>query len=200
VNADAHESYDAQREERSGNSRNRRNRRGRGGRDRNESRNDSRETNPDAPAAFVPNADVIHDVAAWDAISSPASSHAPVPAPEAKPAQTVQATADLFANAAPASTVPAASMVKEAAAVAPAMTVAVATPAPSTATTPAPKVAVQDLMPVLQQAGLQMVQTDSKKAAEIIPVEVPKTPRAVRERKPLPPLEAAPLQMVETGK
>ena len=55
---------------------------------------------------------------------------------------------------------------------------------------------------MLETAGLVWVNTDADKlraaSAAAEQVEAPK--RAPRERKPLPPLDAAPMQQVETGK
>jgi ribonuclease E len=58
------------------------------------------------------------------------------------------------------------------------------------------------LKPVLEQAGLVWVNTDADKlrAAQEAAAQTVKPTRAVRERKPLPPVDNAPMQQVETGK
>ncbi|MFM0201430.1 Rne/Rng family ribonuclease [Paraburkholderia fungorum] len=58
------------------------------------------------------------------------------------------------------------------------------------------------LKPVLEQAGLVWVSTDADKlrAAQEAAAQAAKPVRVGRERKSLPPVETAPMQMVETGK
>jgi len=63
-------------------------------------------------------------------------------------------------------------------------------------------VSAEALKPVLEQAGLVWVNTDAAKlrAAQEAAAQTVKPPRVVRERKPLPPVDSAPMQQVETGK
>ncbi|WOD19264.1 Rne/Rng family ribonuclease [Paraburkholderia kirstenboschensis] len=63
-------------------------------------------------------------------------------------------------------------------------------------------VSAEALKPVLEQAGLVWVNTDADKlrAAQEAAAQTVKPPRVVRERKPLPPLDTAPMQQVETDK
>jgi ribonuclease E len=63
-------------------------------------------------------------------------------------------------------------------------------------------VSAEALKPVLEQAGLVWVNTDADKlrAAQEAAAQTVKPPRVVRERKPLPPVDTAPMQQVETGK
>ncbi|MFM0688263.1 Rne/Rng family ribonuclease [Paraburkholderia strydomiana] len=63
-------------------------------------------------------------------------------------------------------------------------------------------VSAEALKPVLEQAGLVWVNTDADKlrAAQEAAAQTVKPPRVVRERKPLPPVDSAPMQQVETGK
>jgi ribonuclease E len=58
------------------------------------------------------------------------------------------------------------------------------------------------LKPMLESAGLVWVNTDADKlrAAREAAAQAEAPTRAGRERKPLPPVEAAPMQQVETGK
>ncbi len=91
---------------------------------------------------------------------------------------------------------------------APAAEPAVVEPAPVAAApqaTQAPRgagVSADALKPVLEQAGLVWVNTDADKlrAAQEAAAQAVKPARVVRERKPLPPLDSAPMQQVETGK
>ncbi|CAD6550670.1 Rne/Rng family ribonuclease [Paraburkholderia metrosideri] len=93
-------------------------------------------------------------------------------------------------------------------AVAPAAEPAVVEPAPVAAvsqTAQAPRgagVSADALKPVLEQAGLVWVNTDTDKlrAAQEAAAQTAKPARVVRERKPLPALDSAPMQQVETGK
>jgi ribonuclease E len=68
----------------------------------------------------------------------------------------------------------------------------------------APRGAVpaEALQPVLEQAGLVWVNTDTAKwrAAQEAAAQTAKPARVVRERKPVPPLDNAPMQQVETAK
>lgn len=63
-------------------------------------------------------------------------------------------------------------------------------------------VSEEALKPVLEQAGLVWVNTDADKlrAAQEAAAQAAKPVRVGRERKALPPVETAPMQMVETGK
>jgi ribonuclease E len=63
-------------------------------------------------------------------------------------------------------------------------------------------VSAETLKPVLEQAGLVWVNTDADKlrAAQEAAAQAARPVRVGRERKALPPLETAPMQMVETGK
>ncbi|MFL9856909.1 Rne/Rng family ribonuclease [Paraburkholderia madseniana] len=63
-------------------------------------------------------------------------------------------------------------------------------------------VSAEALKPVLEQAGLVWVNTDADKlrAAQEAAAQAAKPVRVGRERKALPPVETAPMQMVETGK
>jgi ribonuclease E len=58
------------------------------------------------------------------------------------------------------------------------------------------------LQPVLESAGLVWVNTDATKlrAAQEAAAQVAKPARVPRERKPLPPVDNAPMQQVETAK
>jgi ribonuclease E len=60
----------------------------------------------------------------------------------------------------------------------------------------------ETLQPVLEKAGLVWVNTDVDKlrAAQEAAAQSVKPARVVRERKPLPPVDSAPMQQVETGK
>ncbi|EGD03002.1 ribonuclease E, partial [Burkholderia sp. TJI49] len=71
-------------------------------------------------------------------------------------------------------------------------------PAPAPAIAPAP--ASASLEVVLEQAGLVWVNTDAEKfrAAQEAAARLPRPVRAPRERKPLPPVDATPMQQVET--
>ncbi|WP_168794823.1 Rne/Rng family ribonuclease [Paraburkholderia aromaticivorans] len=62
-------------------------------------------------------------------------------------------------------------------------------------------VPAEALKPVLEQAGLVWVNTDADKlrAAQEVAAQTVKPARVARERKPLPPLDGAPMQQVETG-
>jgi ribonuclease E len=63
-------------------------------------------------------------------------------------------------------------------------------------------VPAEALQPVLEQAGLVWVNTDTAKwrAAQEAAAQTAKPARVVRERKPMPPLDNAPMQQVETAK
>jgi ribonuclease E len=59
-----------------------------------------------------------------------------------------------------------------------------------------------DLQPMLESAGLVWVATDAEKlrAAHEAAAQMPAPVRVPRERKPLPPVDQAPMQQVETRK
>jgi ribonuclease E len=95
------------------------------------------------------------------------------------------------------------------AAVAPAAEPAAIEPAPVAVAPQAPQqaprhsgVSAEALKPVLEQAGLVWVNTDADKlrAAQEAAAQTVKPARVVRERKPLPPADSAPMQQVETGR
>ncbi len=116
---------------------------------------------------------------------------------EAPAAQPAPRQADIFeAQSVVAAVAPAVEAVAEPAAVEPAP-VAAAPQAPRNA-----GVSAEALKPVLEQAGLVWVNTDADKlrAAQEAAAQVAKPVRVGRERKALPPVETAPMQMVETGK
>jgi ribonuclease E len=61
---------------------------------------------------------------------------------------------------------------------------------------------VDELRPILEQAGLALVQTEPTRLADVqarIAAE-PRAPRVPRERPALPPLDTGPLVQVETRK
>jgi hypothetical protein len=60
--------------------------------------------------------------------------------------------------------------------------------------------AIEALAPLLDQAGLILVQTSPTKHAEVLSriAGEPKPPRTARERPALPPLDIGPLVQVET--
>ncbi|REG59464.1 RNAse E [Paraburkholderia sp. BL6669N2] len=132
-----------------------------------------------------------------------AQAAAPAPVETAAPAVVVQAPA--------AQPAPQAEIVEPqpvVAAVAPAAESAAIEPAPVAvapqAAQQAPRqaaVSAEALQPVLEQAGLVWVNTDADKlrAAQEAASQTVKPARVVRERKPLPPLDSAPMQQVETG-
>lgn len=73
------------------------------------------------------------------------------------------------------------------------------------AATPRPRVnglSAADLQPMLESAGLVWVATDAEKlrAAHEAAAQMPAPVRVPRERKPLPPVDQAPMQQVETRK
>jgi ribonuclease E len=85
----------------------------------------------------------------------------------------------------------------------PVETVAPAAPAPA-AVAPVAAVTLKEetLKPMLDTAGLVWVNTDADKlrAARDVAAQAEAPKRIVRERKRLPPQDAAPMQQVETGK
>jgi ribonuclease E len=78
-----------------------------------------------------------------------------------------------------------------------------AQPAPVATRQPAQiGLSAEALKPVLESAGLVWVNTDANKlrAAQEAAAQAVKPVRVPRERKPLPPVDAAPMQQVETAK
>jgi ribonuclease E len=79
-----------------------------------------------------------------------------------------------------------------------------AEPAPVATPQPAARngLSPEALQPVLESAGLVWVNTDKAKlhAAQEAAAQAVKPARAPRERKPLPPVDGAPMQQVETAK
>ncbi|CAB3806548.1 Ribonuclease E [Paraburkholderia ultramafica] len=143
---------------------------------------------------------------------APAQAHveAPVVAPaveaQAAPAPIETAAPAVVAEALAGAPAPQAEIVAaQPAVVAPAAEPAAIEPAPVAAAPQAPRsgaVSAEALKPVLEQAGLVWVNTDAAKlrAAQEAAAQTIKPARVVRERKPLPPLDSAPMQQVETGK
>jgi ribonuclease E len=79
--------------------------------------------------------------------------------------------------------------------------IVLATPLVLPAAQPAP-MPVDELRPILEHAGLALVQTEPARLADVqarIAAE-PKPPRVPRERPVLPPLDSGPLIQVETRK
>ncbi|MFM0242324.1 Rne/Rng family ribonuclease [Paraburkholderia phytofirmans] len=151
-----------------------------------------------------------------------APAHAHVEAPAVAPVVEAQAAAPAPApveTAAPAVAIeaPVAQPARQAEIVEPQPVVAAVAPAPEPAAVePAPlavapqaapqaprqaAVSAEALKPVLEQAGLVWVNTDADKlrAAQEVAAQTVKPARVARERKPLPPLDSAPMQQVETG-
>ncbi|WP_158901197.1 Rne/Rng family ribonuclease [Burkholderia sp. L27(2015)] len=121
---------------------------------------------------------------------------APVATPEPAPAATFEPvpTAAAPVVTAPVATAPVAT--------APVVTAPASAPVPAPApSVPAAKVSVEALQPMLESAGLVWVNTDSAKfqAAADDAARHADAPRAPRARKVLPPVDAAPMQQVETA-
>jgi ribonuclease E len=152
-------------------------------------------------------------------VEAPASE--PVEAPPVAPVVETQAAALApVETAAPAAVVeapavqpaPQADIVEPqpvAATVTPAAEPAALEPAPIAVAPQAPQqaprqggVSAEALKPVLEQAGLVWVNTDADKlrAAQEAAAQTVKPARVVRERKPLPPVDSAPMQQVETDR
>jgi ribonuclease E len=131
------------------------------------------------------------------AAPAPVETAAPAAVVEAPAAQPAPRQADIFeAQPVVAAVAPAVEAVAEPVAV---------EPAPVAAAPQAPRhtaVSEEALKPVLEQAGLVWVNTDADKlrAAQEAAAQAAKPVRVGRERKALPPVETAPMQMVETGK
>jgi len=148
---------------------------------------------PVAPVEIVPQA--VPQAAA----ETPVEIASEVVTPVAAPAPVVAAPT-VYAEPVTPAVAPAAP-VTPVTALAPAPTPAVI-PAPvAVPTAPAPvKVSVETLQPMLASAGLTWVNTDTSKlqAAQESAARHVEAPRAPRTRKVLPPLDAAPMQQVET--
>ncbi len=136
------------------------------------------------------------------AAPTPAPLAIPVEAPPAAPAQTrAEAPAAVLVETQPA---PAPTVAEPAVDLAP----VVEAPAPAapavveTKPAPAAPLAISELLPVLDHAGLILVQTSASKQAETVAKMAAETKPAPlgRERVALPPIEQAPLVMVETAK
>jgi len=155
-----------------------------------------------APAAVEP---VAAEPVVAQAPVSDAASVAPavqVAAPvEAQPV--AEAAPQVHAEAA-APAVPAAPVAAQPALVAEQAPVQAAAPAPVAAAQPAARngLSPEALQPVLENAGLVWVNTDTSKlrAAQEAAAQAVKPARVPRERKPLPPVDSAPMQQVETAK
>ncbi len=134
----------------------------------------------EAPAAELP-------VAREDRVEAPQAEVAPAAVAQPAPVETrVEAAEPALAQVETAAPAPVA-----------APAVAATTPAPATATAAA---SGEALAPMLESAGLVWVNTDTAKlrAAQDAAAQVVKPARVPRERKPLPPADAAPMQQVET--
>jgi len=137
-------------------------------------------------------------------VAAPIAPAAPVaPAAEAAPqavletaVETTREVAQPVAAPAPVSVAP----VAQAELVTPVTAPAVAAPAPAVVATPVATVSVETLQPMLASAGLTWVNTDAAKlkAAQENAARHAEAPRAPRVRKALPPVDAAPMQQVET--
>ncbi|MGF6772515.1 ribonuclease E [Paraburkholderia sp. GAS199] len=127
---------------------------------------------------------------------------APVEAPAVQPAPQAEIVepAPVVAQTAPAPVVAPAFEPAAVQAVEPAVEPAPVAVAPQAARSTAST--DEALKPVLEQAGLVWVNTDADKfrAAQEAAAQAVKPVRVGRERKALPPVETAPMQMVETGK
>ncbi|AXE93185.1 Rne/Rng family ribonuclease [Paraburkholderia terricola] len=149
------------------------------------------ETPAPAPAAEAQAAPApVETVAPAAVVETPAAE----PAPQAEIVEPQPIVAAVTPAAEPAE--PA----KPAAAEAPVAAAPLATQAPHAVRNGA--VSAEALKPALEQAGLVWVNTDAEKlrAAQEAAAQAAKPARVVRERKPLPPLDSAPMQQVETGK
>ncbi|MFM0210588.1 Rne/Rng family ribonuclease [Paraburkholderia sediminicola] len=155
------------------------------------------ETAVEAPVEARAEAPVVAPVVEAQAAPAPVETVAPAAVVEAPAAQSPR-QADIFeAQPVVATVAPAVEAVVEPAAVEPAPVAAAAPQAPRHA-----GVSAEALKPVLEQAGLVWVNTDADKlrAAQEAAAQAAKPVRVGRERKALPPVETAPMQMVETGK
>jgi ribonuclease E len=135
---------------------------------------------------------------------APAPAHSEVPAVEAPaaaaPAVVIEAPA---VTPAPQAEIVEAQPVQAETAAEPAAIEPAPVPAAAQAVqAPRGAVPAEALQPVLEQAGLVWVNTDTAKwrAAQEAAAQTAKPARVVRERKPVPPLDNAPMQQVETAK
>jgi len=145
---------------------------------------------------------------------APVVAHAVPEAQVAEPVETAPVAETLAAEAVAPVASPAPVVAEESAPVEsepvktfePVETVAPAASAPVAAAPVAPVAAVtlkeEALKPMLDTAGLVWVNTDADKlrAAREVAAQAEAPKRVVRERKRLPPPDAAPMQQVETGK
>jgi len=155
-----------------------------------------------APAAVEPVAaePVVAQAPVSDAASVAPAAQVAAPV-EAQPV--AEAAPQVHAEAA-APAVPAAPVAAQPALVAEQAPVQAAAPAPVAAAQPAARngLSPEALQPVLENAGLVWVNTDTSKlrAAQEAAAQAVKPARVPRERKPLPPVDSAPMQQVETAK
>ncbi|MFL9983834.1 Rne/Rng family ribonuclease [Paraburkholderia sediminicola] len=155
------------------------------------------EARVEAPAEERIETPAVAPLVETQAAPAPVETVAPaavVEAPAAQPAR----QADIFeAHPVVAAVAPAVEAAVEPAAVEPAPVAVAAPQAPRNA-----GVSAEALKPVLEQAGLVWVNTDADKlrAAQEAAAQAAKPVRTGRERKASPPVETAPMQMVETGK
>ncbi|NIE64901.1 Rne/Rng family ribonuclease [Burkholderia sp. Ax-1719] len=165
-----------------------------------------------APVAQAPAAPVEAPAVEAPAVELPVAREDRVEAPHAEAPQAVEAAQPaVVAQPAPAPVETRVEAVETAQAVqaAPAALAQVETAAPAPAATPVPAAAPaaaaatgEALAPMLESAGLVWVNTDTAKlrAAQEAAAQVVKPARVPRERKALPPVDAAPMQQVETGR
>jgi ribonuclease E len=165
------------------------------------------------PAPAVP---VAHEVAAAPAVEPVAARVEAVEAVEAEPVKTAPVAPTPTSETVAAIAEPAPVVAQAAAPVEsepvktfapvetkPVETKPVETVAQPAAPAPAPvELKEEALKPMLETAGLVWVNTDADKlrAAREAAAQAQTPQRVVRERKRLPPLDAAPMQQVETGK
>ncbi|CDY73752.1 Ribonuclease E [Caballeronia glathei] len=161
---------------------------------------------PVAPVAEAPVAEPVEAVKAAQPVEAakPAEAVSAVPAEPLKAApvaavpesQAVAAVVETVAAPEPVVTQTAAAAEPEP--VKTFETVATAAPAPVQSTV----LKEEALKPMLETAGLVWVNTDADKlrAASTAAAQAETPKRVPRERKPLPPLDSAPMQQVETGK
>ncbi|MBU7436611.1 Rne/Rng family ribonuclease [Paraburkholderia fungorum] len=154
------------------------------------------ETRVEAPAEARIETPAVAPVVETQAAPAPVETAAPVAVVEAPAAEPAPQAEIVEAKPPVAAVAPA---VEAIAAPAP-VEAAPAAAAPQAARSAA--VSAETLKPVLEQAGLVWVNTDADKlrAAQEAAAQAARPVRVGRERKALPPLETAPMQMVETGK
>jgi ribonuclease E len=167
-------------------------------------------------ATPVPAVPVAHEVAAAPAVEPVAARVEAVEAVEAEPVKTAPVAPTPTSETVAAIAEPAPVVAQAAAPVEsepvktfapvetkPVETKPVETVAQPAAPAPAPvELKEEALKPMLETAGLVWVNTDADKlrAAREAAAQAQTPQRVVRERKRLPPLDAAPMQQVETGK